>query len=70
MSDWMKIGLTVCGFAIVTWASVQQHEYRIDKLEHSFDAHLQKHDDQYREIQQTMREVEIALTRMSATKGN
>ncbi len=36
MSDWIKIGLTLAGFAIITWASVQQHEYRLDQAGRKF----------------------------------
>lgn len=70
MSDWVKIGLTLAGFAIITWSAVQQHEYRIEKLEHSFDAHLEKHDEQYKEIQRALREIDISLTRLTANKSD
>ena len=69
MSDWIKIGLTLAGFAIITWASVQQHEYRLGQLESSFKDHLDKHDDQYREIQKSLREIDLSLTRLSTTNG-
>ena len=70
MSDWLKIGLTVAGFAVVTWASVQQHEYRLVQLEHAFDEHLKNHDVQFKEISKTLHDIDITLTRMNAMKGN
>lgn len=70
MSDWLKIGLTVAGFAVVTWASVQQHEYRLVQLEHAFDEHLKNHDVQFKEISKTLHDIDITLTRMNAQKGN
>lgn len=64
MNDWVKIGLTISGFAVVTWSMVQQHEYRLEKIERSFEAHLDRHDDQYKEIQKFMRDLEVAVARI------
>lgn len=69
MSDWVKIGLTLAGFAVITWSMVQQHEYRLEKIEHSFEAHLQAHDSQYRDIAKALRDIDIALARMNAKDG-
>lgn len=68
MSDWLKLGLTIAGFAVVTWSMVQQHAYRIEKLEHNFDAHLQAHDEQYREISKTLHDIDVTLARMNVPK--
>lgn len=64
MNEWVKIGLTISGFAVVTWSMVQQHEYRLEKIEKSFDAHLERHDDQYKEIQKFMRDLEVSIARL------
>ena len=69
MSDWIKIGLTLAGFAIITWSMVQQHEYRLGQIEAGFKEHLDKHDDQYRELQKSLREIDLTLTRLSTTNG-
>lgn len=69
MSDWLKIGMTLAGFAVITWSMVQQHEYRLEKIEHSFEAHLQSHDAQYKDIASALRDIDIALARMSAKDG-
>lgn len=68
MSDWMKIGLTLAGFAIITWSMVQQHEYRLEKLEHSFEMHLAAHDEQYKEIAKTLHDIDVTLARMNVPK--
>jgi len=68
MGDWLKIGLTLAGFAVITWASVQQHEYRLGQLEASFKDHLDKHDEQYRDIHKSLREIDLSLTRLIATR--
>lgn len=68
MSDWLKVGLTLAGFAVITWSMVQQHEYRLEKLEHSFEAHLVAHDEQYKEIAKSLRDIDLTLARMNAPK--
>ena len=69
MSDWIKIIVAIAGVAIVTWAAVQQHDYRIAQLESSFKEHLDKHDEQYREIHKALRDIDMALTRIGALDG-
>lgn len=64
MSDWVKLGLSLAGFAIITWSMVQQHDYRIQKLENSVDAHLAKHEDQNEQIQKTLTQIQIELSRL------
>jgi hypothetical protein len=61
MSDWMKIGLTLAGFAIITWSMVQQHEYR-------FEMHLAAHDEQFKEISKTLHDIDVTLARMNVPK--
>ena len=68
MSDWMKIGLTLAGFAVITWSMVQQHEYRLEKLEHSFETHLTAHDDEFKEISKTLHDIDVTLARMNVPK--
>jgi hypothetical protein len=65
MSDWVKLGLTLAGFAIITWSMVQQHDYRIQKLEDGFETHLAKHEDQNAQIQKTLTQIQIELSRLS-----
>lgn len=65
MSDWVKIGLSLAGFAVITWSMVQQHEYRLEKIEHSFESHLQSHDVQYRDIAKSLRDIDVTLARMN-----
>lgn len=65
MSDWIKLGLSLAGFAIITWSMVQQHDYRIQKLEDGFEAHLAKHDDQNVQIQKTLTQIQIDLSKLT-----
>lgn len=64
MSDWIKIGLTIAGFGIVTWSSVQNLEYRVDKIENNLETHLDKHDAQNKEIIRSLQDMELQLTRL------
>lgn len=65
MSDWVKLGLSLAGFAIITWSMVQQHDYRIQKLENSVDTHLAKHEDQNEQIQKTLTQIQIDLSKLA-----
>jgi hypothetical protein len=65
MSDWLKLALTIAGTAILMWTMVQQHEFRIEKLEHSLDQHFLKHDEQYNKIQQTLLDIQLKLGRLT-----
>lgn len=61
------VGLAVgaVGAAIITWSMVQTHEYRLDKVESTFETHLKNHDDQNKEIRQTLMEIKEAIGRLN-----
>lgn len=65
MNDWVKLGLALAGYAILTWSLVQQHEYRISKLEEGFESHLSKHDEQNQQIQKTLTQIQIDLSKLT-----
>jgi cell division protein ZapA (FtsZ GTPase activity inhibitor) len=66
MTDWLKILGTVMAAVFVVWNMVQQHEYRLNQIESGFKEHLDKHDDQYREIQKSLRDIDLTLSRITA----
>jgi cell division protein ZapA (FtsZ GTPase activity inhibitor) len=68
MTDWLKILGTVMAAVFVVWNLVQQHEYRLNQIEAGFKEHLDKHDDQYRELQKSLREIDLTLTRLTAPR--
>ena len=70
MQEWVKIGASVLGAALVVWTMLQQHEYRLGKLEDGFETHLDKHEEQYRDIQKSLREIDLTLTRMAVVPPN
>jgi chaperonin cofactor prefoldin len=53
------------GSALLTWSNVQTHEYRLDKVEATFETHLKNHDDQNKEIRQTLMEIKEAIGRLN-----
>ena len=64
MNDWLKLAVTLLGFGVLTWSSVQKLEYRVDKIETTLEQHLDKHEAQYDTIQKSLRDIEIQLTRL------
>lgn len=64
MSDWIKLALTAAGSIAVVWNMVQQHEYRIDKVETAFDKHLEAHNQDLKDIRQSLNVIDLKLTRM------
>lgn len=66
MNDWLKIGVGAAGAVIVAWTMIQQHEYRLGQVEHALDTHLDQHERQYREISQTLHDIDLTLARMHA----
>jgi hypothetical protein len=65
MSEWLKLALTVGGFAVVTWSMVQQHEYRLDKIEDAMETHLSKHEEQNTQIQKTLTQIQIDVSKLT-----
>lgn len=64
MSDWLKLAVTLLGFGILTWSAVQKLEYRVDKIETTLEQHLDKHEAQYDNLQKSLRDIDIQLTRL------
>ena len=67
MSDWLKIGLTILGVAVTVYVMVQQHDFRIARLESGFEKHLSTHETQYREIEGTLTQIQIGLGRLAGS---
>ena len=63
--DWVKIGITLLGVAVTVYVMVQQHDYRLGRLEDGMERHLATHETQYREIEQTLVQIQIGLGRIS-----
>jgi chaperonin cofactor prefoldin len=53
--------ITAIGAAMLTWATVQTHEYRLDKQEETMETHLKAHDDQNKEIRRDLMDIKEAL---------
>ena len=65
MTDWLKM-LASAGIAVaMAYSMLQQHDYRINRLEDSLETHLQKHDDQNQQIQKTLMQIQIDLNKLT-----
>lgn len=69
MSDWIKLALTAAGSIAVVWNMVQQHEYRLEKIEVAFEKHLEAHNQDLKDIRQSLNVIELKLTRMESDHG-
>lgn len=65
MSDLLKMTGMIAGVGVAMYVMVQQHDYRIGKLESSVEQHLLKHERQNDEIQKTLTQIQIHLGGMS-----
>lgn len=65
MTDWLKLAIGLGGYAILTWHLVQQHEYRISKLESGFEQYLDKQQEQISGIQKTLVQLQIEVGRIN-----
>lgn len=66
MGDWIKTGLGIVGVGIVLWASVQQHGFRLDKIEQTLTVHLEKHEEQNEKIQQALVAIQLEMRSLQA----
>lgn len=68
MAEWVRIMLAL----VVAWAmfysTVQMVVYRVDKLEHDFSTHQEKHDQQYKEIMSNIIEIKMHMIEISEKK--
>ena len=64
MNDWLKLAVTLLGFGILTWSSVQKLEYRVDKIETTLEQHLIKHESQAEETQRLLRDLSVQVARL------
>lgn len=66
MNEWIKmLGSAVVAIA-VAWSMLQQHDYRLNKLEASFEQHLDKHEEQNNQMLKTLTQIQIDVSRLSA----
>lgn len=61
MLDWIKTGLSLAGLAVLLWASVQQHGFRLDQIEETLQKHLENHESQNKELQATLLKIQLDL---------
>jgi transcriptional regulator NrdR family protein len=65
MSDFVKMAGMVIGVAVTMYVMLQQHEYRLSRVESTIEQHLQKHELQNEAIQKTLTQIQIQLGGMA-----
>lgn len=65
MSDWIKMLGSAAIAVALAYSMLQQHDYRINKLEDSLETHLQKHDDQNTQMQKTLTQIQIDISKLT-----
>lgn len=61
MSDFLKMVFVVAGVAVTMYVMLQQHEYRLGRVETAIEKHLLKHEEQNESIQRTLTQIQIHL---------
>ena len=64
MQKWLEAGLIILGATLTTYALIQNHDYRIRQLEISLEAHKEKHDQQFKEVEMRLSRIELAINRI------
>lgn len=61
MSELLKMATMVAVLGISMYVKSQEHEYKIQMLDKTLSAHLDKHEDQYETIQKSLVDLRIQL---------
>jgi hypothetical protein len=65
MDKYLHIVITLFGAALIAWALIQTHEVRLDKLEDSFEKHLETHDKLNLQIQTMLTKIQVDIQAIS-----
>jgi hypothetical protein len=64
MSDWIKMLGSAAIAVALAYSMLQQHDYRINKLEDTLETHLIKHESQSEETQRLLRDLAVQVARI------
>ena len=64
MDKWIEAALIIFGATVTTYALIQNHDYRINKLEYGLSEHIDKHELQAKEIDSRLGRIELAIGRI------
>jgi len=64
MERWLEAALVIFGATITTYALIQNHDYRIGRLETGLNEHIDKHELQAKEIDARLGRIELAIGRI------
>jgi hypothetical protein len=65
---WIELVIPVLAAALTAWSMLQNNAYRLDRLETNFEKHLEKHDLQQKQFQETLYAIQRSVDRLSPVK--
>ena len=64
MMRWLELVIPIAAAVLTAWSMIQQNTYRIDKLEDGFEKHLEKHEIQQKQFQETLYAIQRSVDRL------
>ena len=65
---WIELSLPILAAMFTAWTMIQTNSYRLDKLETGFEKHLEKHDEQQKQFQETLYAIQRAVDKLVIEK--
>ena len=67
---WIELSLPILAAMFTAWTMIQTNSYRLDKLENGFEKHLEKHDEQQKQFQETLYAIQRAVDKLVVENSN
>lgn len=64
MMRWVELTLPILAAMFTAWSMIQTNSYRLDKVEVGFEKHLEKHDNQQKQFQETLYAIQRSVDRL------
>ena len=64
MTRWIELILPIMAAMLTAWSMIQTNSYRLDKLEDGFEKHLEKHEIQQKQFQETLYAIQRSVDRL------
>lgn len=62
---WIELVIPILAAALTAWSMIQNNSYRLDKLEDGFEKHLEKHEIQQKQFQETLYAIQRSVDRLA-----
>ena len=64
MMRWLELVIPIAAAVLTAWSMIQMNSYRLDKLEEGFEKHLEKHEIQQKQFQETLYAIQRSVDRL------